>query len=379
MEAVRAALARSRVVLLTGPRQSGKTTLARAFVAEDEPGYFDLEDPISLSRLEEPMTALAHLEGTVVIDEVQRRPDLFPVLRVLADRREARARYLVLGSASGDLLRQSSESLAGRVEHVSVGGFTVAEVGADAWRELWVRGGFPRSFLAERELDSAAWRRNFVQTLLERDLPQWGVRVAAVALRRFWATLAHYHGQTWNATVPARALGVDPSTSRRYLDVLTDALVVRQLSPWHANVGKRQVKSPKVYVRDSGLLHQLLGIDDEVTLERHPKVGASWDGFAIEQVIARVDHDEACFWGTHQGAEIDLVLRRGDRLVGIECKRVDAPRMTRSMHIARSDLRLHRLTVTYPGATRYTLADDVEAVPLSMLAGDWDPFEPSVA
>lgn len=237
-------------MLLTGPRQSGKTTLARAFVKEGEPGYFDLEDPISLSRLEEPLTALAYLEGTVVIDEVQRRPDLYSVLRVLADRRDARARYLVLGSASGDLLRQSSESLAGRVEHVSVGGFTLAEVGPDAWRVLWRRGGFPRSFLAERALDSSAWRRSFIQTLLERDLPQWGVRVAAVALRRFWATLAHYHGQTWNATVPARALGVDPSTSRRYLDVLTDALVVRQLSPWHANVGKRQVKSPKVYVRD---------------------------------------------------------------------------------------------------------------------------------
>jgi uncharacterized protein len=271
LETLRAALARSRVVVLTGPRQTGKTTLARSLLPEDALGYFDLEDPASLARLDEPMTALAPLEGLVVIDEVQRRPDLFPVLRVLADRRDARVRFLDLGSASGDLLRQSSESLAGRVEHVAVGGFALAELGADAARPLWLRGGFPRSVLATSDRNSLVWRRHFVQALLERDLPQSGVRVPAVALRRFWAMIAHYHGQTWNATVPARALGVDPSTVRRYLDLLTDALVLRQLPPWHANLGKRQVKAPKVYVRDSGLLHLLLGIPDTLALERHPR------------------------------------------------------------------------------------------------------------
>jgi len=375
LEAIRAALARSRVVLLTGPRQVGKTTLARELLAEGAPGYFDLEDPVSLARLGEPMTALAPLAGLVVIDEVQRRPELFPALRVLADRRDAPARFLVLGSASGDLLRQSSESLAGRVEHVAVGGFTVTELGSDASRALWLRGGFPRSVLATSEHDSRAWRRSFILTLLERDLPQWGVRVSAVALGRFWAMIAHFHGQTWNATLPARALGVDPSTARRYLDLLTDALVLRQLPPWHGNLGKRQVKSPKVYVRDSGMLHQLLGIPDEAALERHPKVGASWEGFVIEQLLAQVEHDEAGFWATHQGAEIDLLLRRGDRFVGIECKRADAPRMTPSIRIARSDLKLQRVAVVYPGARRYALAEDVEVVPLSALAGDWDPFE----
>lgn len=373
--AVRAALARSRVVLLTGPRQAGKTTLARELLSDAAPGYFDLEDPVSLARLDEPMTALAPLEGLVVIDEVQRRPELFPVLRVLADRPHTPARFLVLGSASGDLLRQSSESLAGRVEYVAVGGFTVADLGVDATRTLWLRGGLPRSLLAASEGDSRAWRRSFIQTLLERDLPQWGVRVSAVALGRFWAMMAHFHGQTWNATLPARALGVDPSTARRHLDLLTDALVIRQLRPWHANLGKRQVKSPKVFVRDSGLLHQLLGIPDDAALEGHPKVGASWEGFVIEQVLAKVEHDEACFWATHQGAEIDLLLRRGDRLIGIECKRADAPRMTPSIRIARSDLELERVAVVYPGSRRYALAEDVEVVPLSALAGDWDPFE----
>jgi len=363
------------VVLLTGPRQAGKTTLARELLSDAAPGYFDLEDPVSLARLDEPITALAPLEGLVVIDEVQRRPELFPVLRVLADRPHAPARFLVLGSASGDLLRQSSESLAGRVEHVAVGGFTVADLGIDATRTLWLRGGLPRSLLAASEGDSRAWRRSFIQTLLERDLPQWGVRVSAVALGRFWAMMAHFHGQTWNATLPARALGVDPSTARRHLDLLTDALVIRQLPPWHANLGKRQVKSPKVYVRDSGLLHQLLGIPDDAALQRHPKVGASWEGFVIEQVLAKVEHDEACFWATHQGAEIDLLLRRGNRLIGIECKRADAPRMTPSIRIARSDLELERVAVVYPGSRRYALAEDVEVVPWSVLAGDWDPFE----
>lgn len=366
---VGAAIARAPVVVLTGPRQCGKTTIARELVPEDSINYFDLEDPASLGRLEEPMTALSGLEGLVVIDEIQRRPELFPVLRVLADRRRRPARFLILGSASGELLRQSSESLAGRAERISMGGFTLSEAGAAEAGRLWLRGGFPLSYLASTEHDSTSWRRQFVQTLLERDLPQWGVRVPAIALLRFWTMLAHYHGQTWNAAEPARALGVNPSTTRRYLDLLTDALVVRQLQPWHANLRKRQVKSPKVFVRDSGLLHQLLGIETEKALLSHPKSGASWEGFVIEQVLAVEPHEEAWFWATHQGAEIDLILRRGDRLFGVECKRTDAPRVTQSIRIALDDLSLERVAIIHPGTKRFSLGETVEAVPLSALAG----------
>ena len=375
MSAIETALARNPIVVLTGPRQCGKTTLARGFLDEDSVNYFDLEDPVSLARLEEPMTALRPLHGLVVIDEVQRLPDLFPVLRVLADRRPKPARFLILGSASGDLLRQSSESLAGRAEHIAIGGFSLAELGAEHARALWRRGGFPLAYLAPSERDSLAWRKQFIQTLLERDLPQWGVRVPATALGRFWTMVAHYHGQTWNAAEPARALGVNESTTRRYLDLLTDALMIRQLQPWHANLRKRQVRSPKVYVRDSGLLHQLLGIDSGKALESHPKLGASWEGFAIEQILAREPHDEAAFWATHQGAEIDLVLRRGDRLFGVECKRADAPRLTPSIRIALADLRLERVAVVYPGDKRYPIADRVEAVPLSQLVADGTLFD----
>lgn len=372
---IREALARSRGVMLCGPRQCGKTTLARELLSPDSVNYFDLEDPASLARLDEPMTALQPLQGLVVIDEVQRRPELFPVLRVLLDRAASPARFLVLGSASGDLLRQSSESLAGRVEYVTLGGFSLPELGAAAESRLWLRGGFPLSYLAANERDSLAWRRDFIRTLLERDLPQWGVRVSATALRRFWTMLAHYHGQTWNAAEPARALGVSEPTTRHYLDLLSDALMVRQLLPWHANLGKRQVKAPKVYVRDSGLLHQLLGIDSDRALLSHPKVGASWEGFAIEQVLATQAHDEAFFWATHQGAEIDLILRRGDRLFGVECKRADAPRMTTSLRIATADLGLNRIAVLYPGQRRYALSDAVEVLPLSALAEAQDLFE----
>jgi uncharacterized protein len=375
LNAIRTALSRNPVTVLTGPRQCGKTTLARELLHEESVNYFDLEDPVSLARLDEPMTALVPLRGLVVIDEVQRRPDLFPLLRVLADRRDNPASFLILGSASGDLLRQSSESLAGRMERIAIGGFSLGELGAAADDLLWLRGGFPRAYLAGTEPDSLAWRKHFIQTLLERDLPQWGVRSPASALQRFWTMVAHYHGQTWNAAEPARALGVSESTSRRYLDLLTDALMVRQLQPYHANLGKRQIKSPKVYVRDSGLLHQLLGIAGEAALHNHPKLGASWEGFVIEQVLAGESHDEAWFWGTHQGAEIDLILRRGERLLGIECKRADAPRLTPSIRIAVQDLGLAAVAVLHPGARRYPLADRVEAVPLHTLAEPGRLFE----
>jgi len=367
-QALRAALERRPVVVLTGPRQCGKTTLARQMLDPQAPTYFDLEDPRARALFEEPMTALESLTGLVVIDEVQRAPDLFPLLRVLADRRPRPARFLILGSASGSLLRQSSESLAGRVEHLRMGGFALDEVDVAVAEDLWRRGGFPDSLLAPDEDSSVQWRRNFIDTLVERDLPQWGVRVSATAMRRFWTMVAHYHGQIWSNAEPARALGVSEPTVRRYLDLLTDALVLRQLQPWHTNLRKRQVKSPKVYVRDTGLLHELLAIEDHSALLHHPKLGASWEGFAIEQVLATEPHTDASFWATHQGAEIDLLLHHRGKLFGVECKRVDAPRMTPSMRIALADLGLERIAVIYPGARRYALADRVEAVPLATLA-----------
>ena len=371
VEAIRTALGRASVVVLAGPRQCGKTTLARQFLDPDSVNYFDLESPASLARLDEPMTALEPLRGLVVIDEVQLRPELFPVLRVLVDRTPSPARFLVLGSASGGLLRQTSESLAGRTERVLLGGFTANETAdhsSDAQATLWRRGGLPRSFLAEREEDSVAWRREYIQTLLERDFPQWGVSVPAAAMGRFWTMLAHYHGQTWNAAEPARALGVRPAVVARYLDALTDAMMVRQLQPWFANIKKRQVKAPKIYIRDSGLLHQLLGIATEKALLTHPRMGASWEGFVIEQVLSTEAHDEAFFWATHQGAEMDLVLRRGDTLYGIECKFADAPRVTPSIRNALTDIGLARVAILYPGTRRFPLSDRAEAVPLEALS-----------
>lgn len=377
LSALKQALDRSRVVVLVGPRQSGKTTLARGLLKEDSVNYFDLEDPASLARLDEPMTALRPLKGLVVIDEIQRRPDLFPVLRVLADRGGTPARFLILGSASGNLMRQTSESLAGRMERIVIGGFSLAELGSEADQQLWLRGGFPLSFLAESDVNSKTWRKNFIQTLLERDFPQWGVRVAATALQRFWTMVAHYHGQIWNSAEPARALGVSESTIRRYLDLLTDALMIRQVQPYHANLKKRQIKSPKIYVCDSGLLHQLLGIDSMKNLFSHPKLGASWEGFVVEQVLTMVPYDEVFFWATHQGAEIDLILRRGDALYGIECKRADTPRITRSIRIALDDLKLKHVFVIYPGVQSFPLARQVEAVPLKALSKGksfWEEF-----
>jgi predicted AAA+ superfamily ATPase len=369
------ALARSRVVVLTGPRQCGKTTLAQQLISESSVNYFDLEDPADLERLAEPVTALGPLKGLVVIDEVQRKPDLFPILRVLADRKKSAVRFLILGSASGDLQRQTSESLAGRMEQVTMGGFSLTELGSKGEDRLWLRGGLPPSYLARSEADSRAWRKNLVQTLLERDFPQWGVRVPAVALLRFWTMLAHYHGQTWNAAEPARAMGVSESTARRHLDLLTDAFVVRQLHPWHANIAKRQVKAPKIYIRDTGLLHHLLGIGTQKDLLRHPKVGASWEGFVIEQLLLTEPFDEVYFWATHQGAEIDLVLRRGGRLLGVECKRTDSPRMTPSIRIAAEDLGLSKIAVLYPGSKRFPISEQVEAVPVQDLHRSASIFE----
>lgn len=361
------ALRRSRIVALLGARQCGKTTLARQLVPSASLNYFDLEDARSLARLSEPDSALRPLKGLVVLDEIQRRPDLFPVLRVLADRRPLPARFLILGSAAPGLLRQSSETLAGRLETVTLEGFRLADLGAAAQPRHWLRGGFPLAYTARSDADSVAWRQQFIQTFVERDVLQLRPAIPAVSLRRFWTMLAHYHAQTWHGAELARALAVSEPTVRRYLDLLTGAYMLRQLPPWHENLGKRQVRSPKVYVRDSGLLHTLLGVGSRRDLEFHPKVGASWEGYAVEEVLKALRPDEAYFWATHQGAELDLLLFKRGRRIGVECKRMDAPRLTPSMRIALADLRLDRLLVAYPGPTRYKLTRNVEVVPLSQL------------
>lgn len=365
---VRSALKRSRAVALIGPRQCGKTTLARQLLSVDSPNYLDLEDPSSFARLDEPMTALRGLKGLVVIDEVQRRPDLFPVLRVLLDRTPLSARFLILGSASPGLLRQTSESLAGRIETIAMSGFSMAEVGQAEVARHWLRGGFPPSYLARTESDSLAWRKNFIQTFLERDLPQWGIGTPATTLLRFWTMLAHYHGQIWNAAEPARSIGVSEPTVRRYLDILSGVFMVRQLSPWHANLKKRQVKAPKIYFRDTGLLHHLLGIRTEKELLGHPKCGSSWEGYVVEETIKATEPDEAYYWATHSGAEIDLVLVKSGRMLGVECKRMDAPRLTPSMRTALEDVKLEQIAVVYPGTKRYSLGERVAAVPLETVA-----------
>jgi predicted AAA+ superfamily ATPase len=370
-QTIRRKLESNRVVALIGPRQCGKTTLAREFVAPSSVNYFDLEDPLTLAQLDQPMTALQDLNDLVVIDEIQRRPELFPVLRVLADRTPLPARFLILGSASPQLLRQSSESLAGRISTVTMGGFSLAEVGAAAQNMLWRRGGFPPSFTAPSEEASLEWRKDFVRTFLERDIPQFGFSIPATSLFRFWTLLAHYHGQVWNAAEAARALNVNQSTTRRYVDLLQDLFMVRLLQPWHANLGKRQVKSPKVYLRDTGLLHALLGVRTEQEVLLNPRSGASWEGFVIEEVIKAASPDEAYFWGAHSGAELDLLLMKDGKRIGVECKRLDAPRLTPSMAAAVNDLELSKLLVIYPGPKPYSLAERIQVVPLASLAEGW--------
>ena len=375
IQQVRLALKRSRVVALLGPRQCGKTTLARQFVDENSPNYFDLEDPVGLTRLNEPATDLRDLKGVVVIDEIQRRPELFPILRVLADRKPLPARFLILGSASPALQRQSSESLAGRMETIDMSGFGLSEVGEAAQMRHWLRGGFPPSFLAHTKADSFAWRKNFIQTFLERDLRQWGIEAPAATLLRFWTMLAHYHGQVWNAAEPARSLAISQPTVRRYLDILTGVYMIHQLQPWHANLKKRQVKAPKIYFRDTGLLHYLLGIRSERELLSHPKFGVSWEGYAIEETLKVIGPGEVYFWSTHNGAEIDLILVKKGRMLGVEFKRMDAPKLTPSMRIALSDLGLERIVVVYPGDKQYSLGDKIEVVSLeTVVKGTKDIF-----
>lgn len=375
---IRQLLRRSPVVAILGPRQAGKTTLAGA-IRRSWAGpsvTFDLEDPGDLASLADPMLALRPLRGLVVLDEVQRLPELFPVLRVLADRPRSPTRFLVLGSATPELLRQSSESLAGRLAFHDLGGFSIAEAGIAHRDALWLRGGFPRSFLARSGRESLDWRLDFVSTFLERDLPQLGVSIPAATMRRFWTMLAHYHGQVWNASEFARSFGVSDMTARRYLDLLAATFIVRVLTPWHENVGKRQVKSPKIYLTDSGLLHALLNIPSREDLERHPKVGASFEGFAMASVVDRLRArwSECFFWATHAGAELDLLVVRGRTRIGFEFKRTVAPAVTPSMRIAITDLGLSRLDVIHAGDRTYPLAPRIRAVALSRILDDLRPL-----
>jgi uncharacterized protein len=372
---VQRALGRSRAVVLVGPRQSGKSTLAARLVAREGACWFDLENPVDLQRLAQPLTALGALQGAadsapvtpIVIDEVQLVPGLFPVLRLLIDRSPANGQFLLLGSASPALLRQAGESLLGRVEVIEVGGFDIEEVTPARQTALWLRGGYPRAFLAANDADSMAWRVQAMQRHVESDLPQFGVNVPAPAMLRFWRMLAHCHGQTWNAADPARSLAVSEPTVRRYLDVLTQTFMVRQLQPWFQNLRKRQVKAPKIYFRDTGLLHALMGVPTLDALLAHPRSGASWEGFALEQVLRVARPDAAYFWATHNGAELDLLLIKDGRRIGVEFKRADAPAVTPSMNIAMQDLQLDALYVVYPGERRYALADRMEVVPLAAL------------
>ena len=361
LEAVRAGLRRAPVTALLGPRQCGKTTLAHELGAEH---FFDLEDPRSLVRLDEPQTALEGLTGTVVIDEVQRKPDLFPLLRVLADRRQA-ARYLLLGSASPNLVKEVSESLAGRIAYHDLGPLTVDETGVGTWRRLWLRGGFPRSYLANDDMQSALWRDDFIRSHLERDIPALGILVPAETLRRFWVMLSHYHGQVLNLSELGRSFGVSDHTVRRYLEILSGIYMIRLLPPWYANIGKRLVKAPKLYVRDSGLLHALHTIATPLQLESHPKLGASWEGFAMEQAIRLMDVSRPHFWRTHTGAELDLVWQARGALWGMEFKYQDAPAMTRSMHAVLRDLPVQHLWIVYPGPDCYRLDEKVTVLPVT--------------
>ncbi len=368
------AVARAPVTLLTGPRQAGKSTLARQVIKSPPSAFYDLEDPIDRARLAEPRLALRDTGNTIVIDEAQRMPDLFPILRVLVDKNRRPGRFLILGSASPDLVGLGSESLAGRITFMSMSGFRLSDVGAENIDDLWLRGGLPPSYLADNQADSNRWRDDYITTFLERDLSNLGFRLPSTMMRRFWTMLAHYHGQRWNAAEIAQSIDVSVSAVRRYIDALTDALVVRQLPPWFANIKKRQVKAPKVYIRDSGLLHRLLGIGRMLDLERHPKLGAGWEGMVIEQLLNRYPHGYPSYWRTYGGAELDLRLEAEGKVLGFEIKRTETPSTSKSMHIASADLNLDHLVVVHAGRHRFPLAERITAIGAAELLTAEDPL-----
>jgi len=359
------------IVALLGPRQCGKTTLAKQYLKNQKSAppenYFDLEDPVDLQRLENASLTLEPLKGLIIVDEIQRRKELFSVLRVLADKKKDEQQYLILGSASRELIKQSSESLAGRIAYIELTPFSYGEV--DNLNTLWERGGFPRSYLAHSEEESCDWREFYVRTFLEQDIPNLGIRIPSEALRRFWTMLAHYHGNIFNSSELARSFGTSDTTIRRYLDLLTGTFMIRQLQPWHENINKRQVKAPKIYFRDSGILHTILNIRSHSELLHYPKLGASWEGFALEEVIRKHDGraSECYFWSTYSGAEVDLLIPKGDRFLAYECKCSEAPKMTKSMQIVLQDLPIEHLYVVYPGDRTYPLSEKVTVTGLKAL------------
>ena len=367
LDQLKTAIGRSPVTALLGPRQCGKTTLARQIAEYQKATFFDIESVPDQRRLQNPELVLGSLSGLVVLDEIQVMPELFQVLRILVDRPENQTRFLILGSAAPEIIKTASETLAGRLEFIELQGFDLSETGANVWETLWLRGGYPRSFLATSEDGSLAWREGFIRTFLERDIPQLGINIPAIAMRRFWTMLAHYHGQTWNASEMGRSMGLSDKTVRSYLDILTGTFMIRQLQPWFENLGKRQVKAPKIYFRDTGLLHSLLDIPDKHSLLGHPKVGASWEGFALEQALQILRPNAAYFWGTHAGAELDLIFQLNGKRYGIEIKFNEAPSLTPSMRIAASELALDHLWIIYPGNETYPVAKNITTLPIKYL------------
>lgn len=368
LQKIQKALSRSPITALLGPRQCGKTTLARIIAQNQNATFFDLESQPDIRRLQNAELTLGALDGLVILDEIQLMPELFNVLRVLVDKPKNKARFLILGSASPEIIKNASETLAGRVEFIELSGFNLLEVGENSWKELWLRGGFPRSFVSDTDEDSLAWREGFVRTFLERDIPQLGINIPAQAMRRFWTMLAHYHAQTWNASEIARSLSVSDKTVRSYLDLLTGTFMIRQLQPWYENLGKRQVKTPKIYFRDTGLLHRLLDITNWHNLIGHPKVGASWEGYVVEQILQVVQPSQVYFWGVHSGGELDMLILQGKKKIGIEIKFSEAPLLTPSMKLAYQTLNLSHVWILYPGQHTYSIDKKITAFPLKQIS-----------
>lgn len=360
---LRKSLKRAPVVALLGPRQCGKTTLARLYSKTcKQVMYFDLENMKDLQRLDQPALTLEPIKGLIIIDEVQKKPELFALLRVLVDRNPLPARFLLLGSASPELIKHTSESLAGRIEFIELGGFDTSEVGTGRSERLWIRGRFPRSFLAKTEEDSWVWRINFIKTFLERDIPQLGIKIPSIMLNRFWRMLAHYHGQIWNASEISKSLGISDKTVRNYLDILASTFMVRILPPWHVNLKKRQIKAPKIYIRDTGIFHCLQDIPDKYTIMANPKLGASWEGFMLEEILRHFSPADAYFWATHSGVELDLMFAIRGKRYGFEFKWSDAPKFTNSIKVALEALNLKHIYVIYPGKESYPIDRQVTVI-----------------